>query len=177
MRALIVTGKYVTDCEYTYALYFLQGEGYQVDVATIDGKDTTGILGEKVKATHAIIDINIYNYDILILPGGAKAMEYLRQEQTVLNCIFQCTKTIGSICHGAQLLISAGLVKGKRISGYYSIQDDITNAGGIYVDAPYVTDGRIVTSPHYRYLGQWMKEVIRVSRSPRGVGEGDYGVE
>lgn len=170
MRALIITGRYVTDCEYTYALYYLQGEGYEVDIATMDGKDTTGILGEKVKATCRVDEPVHPDHDILILPGGAKAMEYLRQDANVLHVIrffYQTGRTIGSICHGAQLLISAGLVRGKNISGYYSIKDDIENAGGTFLDAPFVTDGKIVTSPHYRYLGHWMKEVLRVASAGR----------
>lgn len=167
MRALIITGKYVTDSEYTYALYRMDEAGIQVDVATIDGKPTTGILGEKVNPTMSIATSRMdLPFDILILPGGAKAMEYLRQDALVISYIsghHLRGKTIGAICHGTQLLISAGLVKGRRISGYYSIKDDITNAGGTFVDAPYVTDGKIITSPHYKYLGPWMKEVLRVA--------------
>ena len=178
MKALIITGKYVTDCEYTYALYRLQEEGYEVDVATIKGEPCLGILGEKVVPTMSIPNdpnppkivimgkTKFKDWKILIIPGGAKAMEYLRQDQDVLSAISYLHAkgaTVGSICHGAQLLISAGLVKDRKISGYYSIKDDINNAGGVFVDAPYVTAGRIVTSPHYRFLGQWMKEVIRVS--------------
>lgn len=93
-------------------------------------------------------------------------MEYMRQDTKILKFItefYAANGVIGSICHGAQLLISAGLVKGRRISGYYSIKDDINNAGGTYVDAPFVTDGRIITSPHYKYLGPWMAEVLRVT--------------
>ena len=71
-------------------------------------------------------------------------------------------KVIASICHGAQLMISAGIVRGKKISGYYSIKDDINNSGAEYVDAPFVTDNNIITSPHYKYLGPWMKESFRV---------------
>lgn len=167
MRALIITGRYVTDCEYSYCLYRLQEEGIETHVATLDGQDTTGILGEKVKATHAIEDVNPADYKLLILPGGAKAMEYLRQSERVLNVIAYISATggtVGSICHGAQLLISAALCGGRKISGYYSIKDDIINAGGTYVDAPFVTDGRVVTSPHYKHLGLWMKEVLRVAR-------------
>ena len=58
------------------------------------------------------------------------------------------------------MLISAKLVKGRKISAYYSLKDDVNNAGGTYIDAPFVTDDRIVTSPHYKHLGPWMKEVI-----------------
>ena len=170
MKALIITGKYVTDCEYSFCLYYLQGEGYTVDVATPDGKDTQGILGEKVRATRSIYnglpsDVDIKDYSILILPGGAKAMEYLRQDEYVLRIIREFKGTIGAICHGTQLLISAGLVKGRAICGYYSIKDDIINAGGRYPvgDPPFLTDGKIVTSSHYKHLGHWMKQVLRVA--------------
>lgn len=87
----------------------------------------------------------------------------MRQDQDILKFIadFHASgKVIGSICHAGQLLISAKLVKGRKISAYYSIKDDIINAGGTYVDAPYVTDDWIVTCPHYKHLGPWMKEVI-----------------
>ena len=107
-------------------------------------------------------------------------MEYMRQEYDVIQYIkafYQTGGVIGSICHAAQLLISAGLVRDRFISGYYSIKDDINNAGGKYLDLPYVKDGRIVTSPHYKHLGPWMKAVLETARAPRGVGEGDFGVE
>lgn len=193
MRALIITGKYVTDCEFVYAFYRLQEAGYEVDVATINGEPCQGILGEKVVPTMAIPsdrsvgNVHIFgrakfkDWKILIIPGGAKAMEYLRQDKDVLFAISHIHDqgaTVGSICHGAQLLISAGLVKDRKISGYYSVKDDINNAGGIFVDAPYVTDGRIVTSPHYKHLGPWMKEVLRVTRENHlGVGKGLYGIQ
>ena len=97
-------------------------------------------------------------------------MEYMRQDQDILKFIadFHASgKVIGSICHAGQLLISAKLVKGRKVSAYYSIKDDITNAGGTYVDAPYVTDDRIVSCPHYKYLGPWMKEVIDQAKRTR----------
>ena len=67
---------------------------------------------------------------------------------------------IGAICSGAQMLISADLVRGRNISGYYSIKVDIENAGGHFVDVPAVTFDRIVTSPHYKHLGPWMAAVL-----------------
>jgi protease I len=99
-------------------------------------------------------------YDMLVIPGGVKALEYLRQEKNVLNFISewdQKGKVIACICHGAQLLISAKVVKGRDISGYYSIKDDIENAGARYVDAAAVVSDNIVTSPHYKHMGPWMK--------------------
>ena len=162
-KAVIVTGKLVQDHEYTYPYYRLQEAGYEVDVA-IRGKETVqGIIGVKVEPTKDIPELKVEDYDLLVLPGGAKAMEYMRQDEEILKFIadfYKAGKIIASICHGAQLLISAKVVKGKKISGYYSIKDDIDNAGATYVDAPTVVDGRIVTSPHYKHLGPWMKETL-----------------
>ena len=189
MKALILTGKYCTDVEFTYALYRLQEAGFEVDVAVRGNQTVLGIIGEKIVPNKDIPDLDVNDYELLILPGGAKAMEYLRQDDDVIGFIQHFHKTgkvIGSICHAAQLLISAGLVKGRHISGYYSIKDDIRNAGGTYVDAAYVTDGNIVSSPHYRYLGSWMKEVLRIAKENRPpnmgqidekVGEGEHGIE
>ena len=71
-------------------------------------------------------------------------------------------KIIACICSGAQLLISAKVVKGRKISGYYSMKDDLVNAGATYIDLPAVVDHNIVTTAHYKDLGPWMKAVLKV---------------
>ena len=68
---------------------------------------------------------------------------------------------IACICSGAQLLISAKVVKGRKIAGYYSMKDDIINSGAIYTDEPAVIDENIITTAHYKDMGPWMKEVIK----------------
>ena len=69
-------------------------------------------------------------------------------------------KIIACICSGAQLLISAKVVKGRKISGYYSMEDDLTNAGAIYTDLPAVIDNNIMTTAHYKDMAPWMRAVI-----------------
>jgi protease I len=167
MKAIMITGKYVQDHEYIYPYYRLQEAGYDVSVATEtdDEKTFNGIPILSTRHIPHLSDPNekYYTYDLLVLPGGAKSMEYLRQNGRVIEYISYFHKkggVIASICHGAQLLISAGIVKGNKISGYYSIKDDINNAGAEYVNAPFVISDRIITSPHYKYLGQWMKATL-----------------
>jgi protease I len=63
------------------------------------------------------------------------------------------------------LLISAKIVKGKYIAGYYSLEDDITNAGAIYTDKEVVIDGNIFTTAHYKDMGPWMRAVINYLNS------------
>lgn len=164
-KALIITGKFVQDVEHVYPFYRLQEAGYVVETA-IRGKETVlGIKGVKIIGTLDIPDIKVDEFDVLVLPGGAMCLEYIRQDQEILDRIrefYDKGKVIASICHGTQLLISAKIVKGKKISGYYSLKDDIENAGATYIDAPAVVDGNIVTSPHYKHMGEWMRETLKL---------------
>lgn len=164
MRALILTGRLVQDQEFIYPFYRLQEAGWEVDVATKNRSMALGYFGTKIVPTTDIYPGMSYNeYDLLVLPGGVKAMEHMRQDKDVIATVqnfHYAGKVIASICSAAQLLISAKIVKGKKISGYYAMKDDIENAGATYVDAPAVVDDRIVTSPHYKHLGPWMKAVL-----------------
>ena len=90
-------------------------------------------------------------------------MEKIRQEKKLINFISEfhkAGKVIACICSGAQLLISAKIVKGNKIAGYYSMKDDIINAGGIYIDEPAVVDNKIITTAHYKDMGPWMEAVL-----------------
>lgn len=172
-NALIITGKEVQDHEFIYPYYRLKEAGYNIIVAMEIAGPTTGNLGTKIPCDTncSVISFNQFpvnkeyleHVDVLVIPGGAKCMEYLRQNKFALDFIAEFNntgKTIASICHAAQLLISAKIVKSKKISGYYSIKDDIENAGAEYVDAPVVVDGNLITCPHYKHLGDWMAVVL-----------------
>ena len=165
-KALILTGNLVQDHEFIYPYYRVQEDGYKVDVAVRDKKQVNGIIGAKIIPTKDIPELKVEDYDLVILPGGAKAMEYMRQDTEILKFISDFNssgKTIASICHAAQLLISSKIVKGRKISGYYSIKDDINNAGAVYTDEPAVVDGNIVTTAHYKDLGIWMKTALNLA--------------
>lgn len=161
--ALILTGKNVQDHEFIYPFYRLQEDGFEVDVAT-DGKtEVMGQLGAaKVTPTLGLDNLDPAEFQVLVLPGGAKCMEYMRQDKRIIEFIsafHDSGRVIGSICHAASLLISAKVVAGRNISGYYSIRDDIENAGATYVDNPVVIDRNIISTAHYKHLGPWMKAV------------------
>tara|TARA_B100000700_G_C14656455_1_gene674380 strand:- start:43 stop:570 length:528 start_codon:yes stop_codon:yes gene_type:complete len=170
IKSVIISGNLVQDHEFIYPYYRLLEEQAEIDVCLLGGKPVEGILGTRIPPNKDHIvkniqDCNPEEYNLLVIPGGAKAMEYLRQERKVLDFIFkfnEMKKTIASICHGAQLLISAKIVKGRRISGYYSVKDDIENAGATYVDEPSVVDDNIITTSHYKHLGPWMKKTIEI---------------
>ena len=90
-------------------------------------------------------------------------MEILRLNKKVLSIIsdfFSKKKLIAATCSATMLLISSKIIKNKKVSGYYAWKDDIVNAGGIFVDEPCVIDENLITSPHYKFVGNWMKGLI-----------------
>ncbi len=164
-KALIITGQGFQDQEVIYPYYRLLEDEFQVDIAAKNKEMLSGILGIKIEANISFEEIDEDNYNLLILPGGVKALEKIRQEKKIIDFVRYWDnkgKVIASTCHGAQLLISARLVKGRKISGYYSIKDDIENAGATYIDAPFVIDKNIISSPHYKHSGPWMREAIKL---------------
>jgi len=148
--------------------YRLLEANSKLDVCIIGGKPVKGFLGTSLPPNkdHPVKDIhqiNVKDYDLLVLPGGVKAMEKIRQNDKLIKYIsdfHKAEKIIACICSGAQLLISAKIVKGKKIAGYYSMKDDIINAGGIYTDLPAVVDDKIITTAHYKDMGPWMAATL-----------------
>lgn len=168
MKAIIISGALAQDHEFIYPYYRVIEAGFDLDVCIIGGKPVLGILGttlppnknDKVKD---INEIKPEDYDLLILPGGVKSMEKIRQDKRLIKFItnfHNLDKVIACICSAAQLLISAKIVKGKKISGYYSMEDDINNAGAIYTDKPAVIDSKIVTTAHYKDMPYWMEATL-----------------
>ena len=168
-KAIIITGNFVQDHEFIYPYYRLLEDDFHIDVCVNEGRPVKGILGtdippNKNQEIKSIKDLNINDYDILILPGGVKSMEKVRQNLEIINFItefYNLGNIIGCICSGAQLLISAKVVNGNKIAGYYSMKDDLINAGAIYTDLPAVIDKNIITTAHYKDLGPWMGAVLK----------------
>jgi protease I len=168
-RAIIISGELAQDHEFIYPYYRLLEANFDVDVCMLEGKPTKGILGttlppNKNQPVKTIDQIKVDDYDLLVIPGGVKAMEKVRQEKKIINFITKFDeqkKIIACICSGAQLLISAKVVKGRKVAGYYSMEDDLVNAGAIYTDKPAVIDENIITTAHYKDMGPWMREVLK----------------
>jgi protease I len=168
-KGIIISGNLAQDHEFIYPYYRLLEEDVKLDVCLLEGRPVVGILGtalppNKEQVVKKIEDIKVADYDVLVLPGGVKAMEKVRQNKDIIKFISDFDKEkkiIACICSGAQLLISAKVVKGRKIAGYYSMKDDLINAGANYTDLPAVIDDNIITTAHYKDMGPWMKEVIK----------------
>lgn len=163
-RAVIITGPNFQDEEFIYPYYRLQEAGFKVDVAVKDMEPVKGKYGVPARPTVDALKLRADDYDMVVLPGGHEAPDRVRQLKEVLDFVKEMNarkKVITTICHGPWIMISAGIVKGRKVSGYIAIKDDITNAGAEYIDAPVVVDGNFITSPHYKYNGDWMRETLK----------------
>ncbi|MBW3625286.1 MAG: type 1 glutamine amidotransferase [Armatimonadetes bacterium] len=103
------------------------------------------------------------NYDALVLPGGVLNPDKLRTNEKALRFVrsfFESGKPVAAICHGPWTLINAGAVKGRRMTSYHSIQEDLKNAGADWVDEPVVVDHGLVTSRNPDDLPDFNRKMI-----------------
>ena len=163
IRAVIITGPGFQDEEVVYPYYRLLEEGYAVDVAAKDGQQVFGKYGVPARVTMATSKLSAADFDLVILPGGFEAPDRVRLDRDVLRFIQEmdaAQKLIGAICHGPWILVSARVLRGRRVTGYMSIEEDLRNAGAEYVEAPVVEDGNLITAPHYRDNGVFMRAIV-----------------
>ena len=163
IKAVILVAQNFQDEEYIYPYYRMLEEGWEVDIATPDGKDKFGKYGVPARATKSIQDLSPSYYDMVFLPGGFESPDRLRMLPEVKHFVrdmFEDNKLVAAICHGPWICISAGIVNDMNLTGYESIKDDIINAEGIYLDIPVVKDDNLITGQHYRDNSEFMRAVV-----------------
>jgi len=119
--------------------------------------------GQEVAVDRTIDSVSANDYDALLLPGGVMNPDKLRRNQKVLQFvkeIFDAGKPVAAICHGPWTLIDAGVVRGRKMTSYESIQSDLKNAGAEWSDQAVVTDRGLVTSRKPDDIPQFNKKMI-----------------
>ena len=119
--------------------------------------------GKSVKVDKTVEEANADDYDGLVLPGGVANPDKLRTDENAVRFVrefFEQGKPVGAICHGPWTLVEAGVVRGRTLTSYPSIQTDIRNAGGNWVDEEVHTDQGLVTSRKPDDLDAFSKKLI-----------------
>jgi protease I len=109
-------------------------------------------------------EVNPDDYAVLVLPGG-KAPEVLRNEpraQNIARSFFSHSKPVAAICHGPQILISAGLLHRRRATCYSSVAEEMKESGALYEDRDVVVDANLVTSRQPVDLPAFMRETMKL---------------
>jgi len=161
MRVLIISADLFEDSELKVPYEVLKGSAAEIDIASFKKGTITGKHGYSAEATLSLLEVDPNIYDVLIIPGG-KAPSALRQEPKALAIakhFFDQNKLIAAICHGPQILISAGLMKGRTATGYKSIAKELKEAGAIYKDREVVVDKNLITSRQPSDLDAFMEAI------------------
>lgn len=148
MKALLISADNFEDSELLLPYYRLKEAGVEVAVASLKRMAIKGKHGYEVMVDKTLDEVNPDDYAILILPGGA-APGVLRKEPKALEIariFFARGKPVAAICHGPQILVSAGLLQGRHATCYKSVADELKEAGALYEDREVVVDGNLVTS-------------------------------
>jgi protease I len=182
-KILVVVGDYVEDYEVMVPFQALLAVGHEVHAVCPDKKagetvrtaihDFEGDQTYSEKPGHnfqlnaTFDDIKAEDYDALVIPGG-RAPEYIRLNSRVLDIVrhfFGAEKPVAAICHGAQVLAAADVVRGRTCSAYPAVGPDVNRAGGEYVDIPVDqahVDGNLVTAPAWPAHPAWIAKFLQV---------------
>ena len=137
------------DLEYWYPVYRLREAGMTVETAAeAAGETYKGKYGVPAVSDIAFAEVDPAQYDLLLVPGGW-APDKLRRFPEVIDITKKMNadgKIIGQICHAGWVLISAGILKGRRVTSTPGIRDDMTNAGATWLNEAVVVDGNLVSS-------------------------------
>ncbi len=182
-RILILLGDFVEDYEAMVPLQALQlvghivhavcpgkkaGETVHTAVHDFDGAQTYSEKPGHNFALNATFDeIDAAQYDALVIPGG-RAPEYLRLNPRVLEVVrhfFTANKPVAAICHGTQLLATAGVLKGRTCTSYPAVGPDVTACGGTFAEVPLDgahVEGNLVTAPAWPAHPAWLRAFLKL---------------
>ena len=151
--------------EFWYPYYRLKEEGVEVTVVGSGSAEVyTGKPGTQAKADVSADQVSAEEFDGIIIPGGY-APDMMRRYPAMINLvkdIFNANKPVAAICHAGWMLVSAGILSGKRATSFFAIKDDLINAGAQWVDQEVVVDGNLITSRVPDDLPAFMKAVINM---------------
>lgn len=146
----------------------LEEAGAKVDILSSQDGQVKGWNHDKpaddfpVDLTFKAADVN--SYDGVVLPGGVQNSDTIRLDtdaQHIVRAINAQDKPLAVICHGGWLLVSAGLVKGKTMTSYKTLKDDLVNAGANWLDQEVVTDGKLISSRQPDDIPAFNRELIQ----------------
>jgi protease I len=179
-RVLIVIGDASETLDTLYPFYRLQEAGFEPVVVGPEKRTFQMVMhevrpgwtitkeweGYQITADLAFADVDPEQYAGIFFSGG-RAPEYIRYDEHLVRItrhFFEHDKPIASVCHGVEIPAYAGCLDGRKITTVAKCRHDVESAGGIYVDAPCVVDGNLVSGRTYhdngRYLGPWIEQLL-----------------
>ncbi|HOP39449.1 MAG TPA: type 1 glutamine amidotransferase domain-containing protein [Geobacteraceae bacterium] len=166
MKVLILSADNFEDLELLVPYYRFLEEGFQVEIASMKKGAIIGKHGYEVAADKTLEEVDPDDYDLLLLPGG-KAPKTLRNQRTaqeIARHFFAADKPVAAICHGPQILISAGLLNGRKATCYRTVAAELAEAGAQYLNREVVMDGNLVTSRQQADIPAFLRDIMKMLR-------------
>jgi protease I len=168
-RVAVLVEKMYEDLELWYPVLRLREAGCAVKVVGPKaGESYPSKHGYPAKADVSAADVKADDFDAVIVPGGYSP-DHMRRHKPMVDLVTQAArqgKVLAAICHGPWMLCSAKCLKGRKVTGFFAIRDDVENAGGIWEDAPVVRDGNLVTSRTPDDLPAFMQGIFAALAEP-----------
>ncbi|HCY01174.1 MAG TPA: protease [Bacteroidales bacterium] len=161
-KILVLLEKMVEDSEFLYPYLRLREEGFDVISAAPELKEYQGKGGMVFKPDYSFNEIKGITFDAIVVPGGY-APDMWRRNEGIVRFIRKHDergKIIASICHGPWLLISAGIVKGRKVTGFHAIKDDLINAGALYDGSDWVEDNNLLSATNPATMLPMIKRLV-----------------
>jgi protease I len=162
-RAAVLVEQMYQEMEVWYPIYRLRDAGCDVTLVGPEaGQTYPSKLGYPAKSDRAARDVSADDFDLLVIPGGY-APDHMRRCPPMIRLVSAMAeqgKVVAAICHGPWMLCSTQALKGRKVTCFFAIKDDVINAGAKYIDAEVVRDGNIITSRKPDDLPAFMRTVI-----------------
>jgi len=168
------------ESELTSPVQRLKDEGATVHIISLESGKIQGMKNDRdwtveVDVDKTIAEANANDYQGLLIPGGVLNPDSLRKDEAALQFVrefFEAGKPVAAICHGPQVLISAGVVEGRNLTSTKTIKIDLENAGAVWEDSEVVTDQGLVTSRSPRDLPAFNDKIVE--EFAEGVHDGQH---
>src|SRR5215468_3267495 len=174
-RAAVLVEQMYQEMEVWYPVYRLREAGCKVTLVGPEaGQTYASKLGYPVTSDKAARDVKADDFDLLVIPGGYSPDHLRRCEPMVrlVSTMAEQGKPVAAICHGPWVLCSTQALKGRKATCFFSIKDDVINAGGNYVDAEVVRDGSLITSRKPDDLPAFLHAILQAARERKAVPAG-----
>ena len=162
-KILILVETFYNEFEFWYPYYRLKEAGAQVTVVGSGSAETYHSKAGLPASVDTTADaVSVADFDGVVIPGGY-APDHMRRYPAMVELVrgfAEAGKLVASICHAGWMVVSADIIRGRKVTSYFSIKDDLTNAGGQWVDEEVVVDGGLVTSRTPDDLPAFMQAII-----------------
>lgn len=172
-RVAVLVENLYQELEVWYPVLRMREAGAEVMTVGTGAPVYSSKLGYEVRADRSAEQVDPADFDAIVIPGGF-APDRMRLHKPMVDLVREMSrrgKIVAAICHGGWMLSSANIVRGKKVTGYIAIKDDLVNAGASYEDSEVVRDGNLITSRKPDDLPAFCRAILQALTEGKAPGQ------